>query len=210
MEIDGVPMVRCGLSTILLAGGKSIRMGTDKAFLKLNGRPFVSILAEEFTNLSDDIIVVIGRKEIREFKDILDSSIRIMRDHYDYGSPVSGIATGLNYVKHSSTAIVACDLPLLKCGVIDLLYHKSIGHSASVPIWPRGDIEPLRAVYNVHKTRIALDKALQKDSSLGPRHIICEMKDVNFVKVSELKPYDRELKSLFNVNSQRDYSILSD
>lgn len=196
------------MSAIVLAGGKSARMGSDKAFLKLNGRTFVSILTDELMKVSDDIIVVIGKKMVRKFKEVLHPSIKIMRDDYYLGSPASGIATGLDHVKYPMTAIVACDLPLLKAKVINFLHSRAIGHSATVPIWPNGDIEPLYAVYNTAEAKQAHFRATLKFNVIGPRHIITEMKDVNYVSVSELRILDRNLESLTNINRRKDYTTL--
>ncbi|MHB2037392.1 MAG: molybdenum cofactor guanylyltransferase [Nitrososphaerales archaeon] len=196
------------MSAIVLAGGKSMRMGSDKAFLKFNGRPFIAVMVEELSKISDDILVVIGNKPIPKFKRILSPTIRVMKDNYDLRSPASGILTALDHVRHPSTAILACDNPLLKADVIDFLRRCSIDNSAAVPIWPNGDIEPLCSVYNVREAKKALSSATKKFGKIGPRHIISEMKDVNYVEVSKLRPYDKNLESLVNVNSRRDYSRL--
>jgi molybdopterin-guanine dinucleotide biosynthesis protein A len=196
------------VSAVVLAGGQSKRMGSDKAFLKLGGRAFVSIIARELMKLSDDVIVVAGKKKLQKFEEILDREVKVVGDEPDLGGPVSGIWTGLNRVKYSTTAIVACDLPLLKSEVIEFLWHRSLGHSAAVPIWPDGGLEPLCGAYKVRETKAALKLATSKYGRIGPRHIINELKDVIYVEVSNLKPYDRLLGSLFNVNSQEEYLAL--
>mgnify|MGYP001626509049 CR=1 FL=1 len=52
-----------GLSAAVLAGGRSSRMGIDKAFLRFNGRPFVQVIAEKLSSFSDDVMVIVGRKD---------------------------------------------------------------------------------------------------------------------------------------------------
>jgi molybdenum cofactor guanylyltransferase len=198
------------LSAVVLAGGKSRRMGSDKAFLKLGDRTFLSIITSELMKVSDDIIVVVGKEEPQKFNEVIDRSIKVIRDRHDFGSPASGIATCLEHTKYLTATIVACDLPLVKAEVIDYLYMCSPGYSAAVPIWPNGDIEPLCAVYNIRETKAALAQALEFNHSIGPRHIIRAMKNVNYVRVSSLRSYDRALLSLFNVNSRDQYLALLD
>ena len=197
------------LSAILLAGGKSTRMGSEKAFLKLIEQPYISIMSKELSKVCDDIVVTVGRKRTGKFESVLSPSVRILKDRQNYGSPVCGISTGLNLVRNPLTAIVACDLPLIKHEIIDFLHRRCIGHSAAVPIWPNGDIEPLCGVYDVEQTKAALVSAHSRFGKIGPRHLINQMEDVCFVPVSQLKAYDKYLGSLVNVNTPKDYSELS-
>ena len=196
------------VSAIILAGGKSTRMGTDKAFLEFEGVLFIVAITEELSKISDDIIVVIGRKRISKFKRALDPEVQIIKDHYNLGSPASGILTALDLVKHPLAAVLGCDNPLVKSDVIDYLRRRCAHHQASVPIWPSGQIEPLCSVYAVRDTRKAIHGAIAEYGKIGPRHIISEMANVNYVRVSKLRPYDKSLESLVNVNSRRDYSRL--
>jgi molybdenum cofactor guanylyltransferase len=180
-------------------------MGSDKAFLKLKGRPFILLVTEELAKVSDDIIVVIGKKEILRFKTVLESDVTIMKDSHNVGSPASGILTAIDHVRHRLTAIVACDLPLLKAQVIELLRDSCKNHSGAVPKWPNGDIEPLCSVLNVRQAKRALLSSTFKFGKIGPRHIIKQMKDVNYVSVEKLEKCDKKLESLVNVNSRKDY-----
>jgi molybdenum cofactor guanylyltransferase len=183
-------------------------MGRDKAFLKFNGKPFVAILTEEISNLSDDIIVVVGRKGIRRFKQVLSPAIRIAKDAYDLGSPASGIQTGFKLAKYSYSFVAACDTPLLKSAIVGFLRRQARNHSAAIPRWPNGDIEPLCAVYKVKEALKALDAANKKLGKFGPRNMISQLKDVNYVSTSLLRRYDKNLDSLFNVNDESEYKRL--
>lgn len=166
------------------------------------------IITEELAKVSDDIIVAVGQKKVRKFRHIIDPNIKVIRDDLDLGSPISGIVAGLDRVKHRTSAIVACDLPFVKSEVLGLLYRRCLGHSAAVPIWPNGNMEPLCAVYKVSEAKSAVSLALGKHGKIGPRHLITQMKDVMYVDVSDLRQYDKSLMSLFNVNSQKEYATL--
>jgi molybdenum cofactor guanylyltransferase len=200
-----VPRARGQLSAVVLAGGRSTRMGTDKAFLKFNGEPFICLLTHELLKISDDVLVVIGNKETEKFRHVLESKVQVIKDTYELGSPANGIRSALDLVRHRLIAVVACDEPLIKAEVVNFLRECAIGHSAAVPVWPNGDIEPLCSVYNVRKTKEAISRASQKFSRVRPRDIIGQMKNVNYVNVSKLKVYDEQLESLTNINSEEDY-----
>jgi molybdenum cofactor guanylyltransferase len=194
-------------SVIILAGGKSSRMGKDKAFLRLRGRFFISIISEEASKVSDDIIVAIGSKSGRRFTNAIPRSARLVSDSYEVGNPVGGILSGLKYARHSYCAVVACDLPLVKHEVLDYLFQRCRGHSAAVPVWENGDLEPLCAVYKISEATAAGAEALGR-GKIGPRHMLSFLDDVQYVKVGELRRFDGELRSLLNVNDGDDYKRL--
>ena len=207
------------MSVIILAGGRSRRMGSDKAFLLYRGRPFVSIIAQEMSKISNEIIVPIGKKDRREFESILrDDHTLIINDEYDFGTPMSGMLTAFNYITNQYAAVVACDLPLVKSEVISLLYSRASNHSGAVPKWPengkprvRDDesrIEPLCAVYNVSQARQATWEAL-KTGTVGCRHMVSLLADVRYVDVTELEVLDEALDSLTNINTIDDYFLLA-
>lgn len=207
------------MSAIILAGGRSRRMGSDKAFLLYKGHPFVSIVAQEMSKISNEIIVPIGKKDRREFESILrDDHTLIINDEYDLGTPLSGMLTALNYVTNQYAAVVACDLPLVKSEVVSLLYRRASNHSGAVPKWPenrklrvRDDesrIEPLCAVYNVSQARQASWEALKR-GTVGCRHMLSLLVDVCYVNVTELEALDDELDSLTNINTLDDYFLLA-
>lgn len=207
------------MSAIILAGGKSRRMGSDKAFLLHMGRPFVSIVAQEMSKISNEIIVTIGKKDRREFESILrDYHTLIINDEYDLGTPLSGMLTAFNHATNQYAAVVACDLPLVKSEVISLLYDRACNHSGAVPKWPenrklgvRDDesrIEPLCAVYNVSRALEASWEAYEK-GTVGCRHMVSLLADVRYVDVTELEVLDEALDSLTNINTIDDYFLLA-
>lgn len=206
------------MSVIILAGGKSRRMGSDKAFLLYKARPFVSIIAQEMSKISNEIIVPIGKKDRRKFESILrDDHTLIINDEYDLATPLSGMLTALNYATNPYAAVIACDLPLVKSEIISLLYKRACNHSGAVPRWPehsapRGQdgksrIEPLCAVYNASQARQATWEALKR-GKVGCRHMVSMLADVRYVDVTELEVLDEELDSLTNINTLDDYFLL--
>ena len=98
----------------ILAGGRSARMGVDKAFLLYKGKRFISIMANEVLKVSDDVMVVIGTKEVRNFERRVPRGVKIIRDRYDLSAPLGGVLSALGVAKSSYAALIPCDLPLLK------------------------------------------------------------------------------------------------
>ncbi|MDA4111589.1 MAG: molybdenum cofactor guanylyltransferase [Thaumarchaeota archaeon] len=193
-----------GLSLIVLAGGKSQRMGSDKAFLIYRGKSFVQLIVEEMMKISNDTIVVIGQKGEDNFRDVLDRSVRILKDELELGNPIGGMITGFSHAKYRYAAVLACDSPLVKHAVIKYLCDSAQEHSASVPIWENNDTEPLCAVYDLEQALIAVTKVLRL-GKMGPKNLLAQLADVNYVPVSRIREYDPLLESLVNINSREDY-----
>lgn len=203
------------ISAILLAGGKSSRMGKDKAFLKL-GQEFVYRIANEMLKVSSDLIVVIGKKEKEPFEAVFKNlefdghdpaSVRILNDEYDLQNPVGGILTGLENAKYEYAAIVGCDMPLLNSQVINLLSREANGYDCAVPVREGGETEPLCGVYAARQTIDAGLLAIS-DNLIGPKHLLSYIPQVNYVKVSALHCIDPNLDSLLNINYPSDYEAL--
>jgi molybdopterin-guanine dinucleotide biosynthesis protein A len=197
-----------GFSVAVLAGGESKRMmGTDKAFLIFRGVPFVAYITRQMLSISDDVYAIIGKKDIDQFRRVLADSIVIRTDTHDVANPVSGMLTACESVLHPLVAIIACDLPLVKRDLIKFLVTCAIGHSAAVPIWENGDIEPLCAAYNAEEFRAAALDA-QRHHEIGCKNAVKYLRDVNYVPVSKLRKFDEKLESLFNVNSMKEFETL--
>jgi molybdenum cofactor guanylyltransferase len=191
-------------SVIILAGGKSQRMGSDKAFLTYQGKPFVQLIGEEMIEISNDVVVVIGKKSEDAFKTFLDQSIRILRDDYEFGNPIGGLLTGFSHAKHRYGAVIACDSPLVKGKVIEFLRVSVRKHSAAIPIWENDAIEPLCAVYDLEEARTAIAKELRL-GRMGPKNMVAQLERVNYVSVLKIREIDPLLESLANINSMEDY-----
>ena len=85
---------------IILAGGDSKRIGTDKGLLDLNGRPLISYVIESLRPIVDEIIVVVGSEErIPNYRNAVEDDIQIFPDMYEDGSPLIGLITGLTHAK---------------------------------------------------------------------------------------------------------------
>jgi len=183
-------------------------MGSDKAFLQFGGESFVSIIANELLEISDDVIVVVGTKDPREFvKEVDDKRVRFMNDERCTSNPLGGMITGFEAANDKYAAVVACDLPLVRKRLISNLFEAAEGRDGAVPIWNpsvRFSMEPLCAVYHTQSMIKAINRSLARGEA-GCKKVVMTLKDVDYVPVSELREFDPELNSLRNVNTQEDY-----
>jgi molybdenum cofactor guanylyltransferase len=205
------------ISAILLAGGKSSRMGgRDKAFLELGPDKFIFRITRALLQVSDDVMVVVGKKGKDPFQRTLDrlelegfdlSHVRILNDQYEFENPLAGILTGFVNAKRQYAAVVGCDMPLMSSGVIGDLSGRAKGYDLAVPIHEDYNIEPLCGVYNVKRATYASYLAIE-DGKIGPKHMVSYIPNINYVPVSLLRPLDPSLGALMNINYPTEYEDL--
>lgn len=127
---------------VILAGGKSSRIGRNKAFLEVSGRRIIDREIAVLSGIFKEVIIVC--KDVEEYHEY---PLRKVSDLVDYLSPLSGIYTGLKSAKTDRIFVVACDMPFLNKGVIDYLMSLADNYDVVVPR-PAGRFEPLHAVYS--------------------------------------------------------------
>ena len=138
------------ITGIVLAGGRSSRMGEDKSLLKLNGKPLVEYSIDALKPLCDKVVIS-SNNRIYDF-----TRCEVWPDELPDQAPIIGIYSCL---KRSDTAInifLSCDMPLMSTLMIRYLITKSNDFDISVPVHEDGKIEPLCGVYK--KSSIAILK----------------------------------------------------
>ncbi|MDG6987779.1 MAG: molybdenum cofactor guanylyltransferase [Nitrososphaerota archaeon] len=183
-------------------------MGRDKSLLTYRGVPFLTLISEEMSKISDDVVVVIGAKDRRGYQGLVRSGVRVESDAFDVRTPLAGIATGLELAKHPYAAVVGCDTPLVRRSLLRRLFERARDHSAAVPVWRDiGRFEPLVSVYRRSEVAAAAREAIGR-GRLGCMQVISSLQDVVYVDVEELRGLDVELQSFLNINSEAEYDSL--
>ena len=133
---------------IILCGGKSSRMGRDKATLPFGDecllQRVVRLIAE--TVLAENMVVVAG---IDQPLPTLPERVRVARDQIEFRGPLAGIATGLQALEHNHVEAVfaaACDTPFLEQAFVERMFESLADHDAAVPV-DSARHYPLTAVY---------------------------------------------------------------
>jgi len=176
----------------ILAGGRSTRMGVNKAFLTLENESFLKRLTKEFAG--ESIILSAAQKgiyESDEYKVVYDT-----RD--DYG-PMEGIYQILKHADKEYVFICAVDMPFLKKDIADYLYEFVSSDTDVVCITDKDRIHPLCAIYSVR----ILDKIEQllKAGKLRLRDILDNVR-TKYVSI-EKSCYDK--KCIKNINTKEEY-----
>jgi len=189
-------------SVIVLAGGRGSRIGVNKALTPLSGTPMILYVVARSLQVTEKVAVAIGRDDaVAAFRKVLPKNVTVLRDSVSRRSPLVGMLTGLQSVLGTVeySAVVPCDSPFIRPKMLQHLFQVAEGHDAAIPIWPNGYVEPLHSVYEVQNTVRAIRLALRTERSSN-RDVIKHLKDVKYVPVEELRGYDPELRTFFNVN----------
>lgn len=95
-------------TAIILAGGKSSRMGFDKQFLVINEKRLILDIAKKLKKHFKEIIIVTNKKEY--YKDL---GYKVVEDEIKGMGPLAGISVGLKNSSSLYAYIIACDMPIL-------------------------------------------------------------------------------------------------
>lgn len=104
------------IAAIVLAGGKSSRMGQDKALIKLGDRPWLYQICTLAQKCATQVYVV--TPWVEKYQDMLPNNCQIIPEKIRHQGPLVGFAVGLQYVKQEWVLLLACDLPLLTAAVV--------------------------------------------------------------------------------------------
>lgn len=187
-----MPPADCSL--IILAGGRSRRMGRDKASLPVDGSTLLRHLVDRLRPAADEVIVAGGgNPEIRD--------VRWVPDALPGAGPLGGMAAGLRAAAASAAWVVACDLPDVVPELARLLFSTLGTYEAVVPR-PHGRAEGTCAVY---RTVLA---ARVEELLRQRRHSVLALLDrsrVRYLDGEELRAADPDLRSFRNLNTPEDY-----
>jgi molybdenum cofactor guanylyltransferase len=117
-----------GFSGFILAGGKSRRMGTNKALLPLGGRKLVDRAIDLLTPHVEEVFVV-GPPEVFPFL-----HVPVRADEIRQAGPLGGILTGLRHARFDKSLVLGVDLPFLSGEVLERVLRAAESIEADVTI----------------------------------------------------------------------------
>lgn len=184
------------ITGIILAGGKSSRMGIDKGFLMLNKKPFIQHSIDALKPLVSDIIIVSDNPDYDTlgFKRVTDT----IKD----AGPVAGICSGLDASNTDYNLVLSCDIPLIKTEVLEKLITNIDTDSDIIQIESNGKTMPLIALYKKQCSRV-FNSLLKKDE----RRLRVA---VNQCRVKNISLDHHDYNTTMNVNTKEELKQLED
>jgi molybdenum cofactor guanylyltransferase len=130
------------MTGIILSGGKSIRMGKNKAFIEIDGVPIIHRIYNLFKQLFQEIIIVTNQKEL-----FSNFESRIYSDLLPNKGALGGLYTGIFFSTFHYSFCVACDMPFIKKSLVQHLMNYVQDDDVIVPQTKDG-LQPLHAIYS--------------------------------------------------------------
>lgn len=149
-------------SVFVLAGGKSRRMGTDKAFVELAGRTLLERALELAGEVTPEVCIVGSAEKFARFG-------RVVEDEFPDHGPLGGIHAALRASTNDLNLILAVDLPLMEIRFLKYLVEEAAASKAVVTV-PRsgGEWQPLCAVYRKEFATVAESALREGRNKIDP------------------------------------------
>lgn len=179
---------------VILSGGKSSRMGKDKAFLELCGDSFLKRLQAKFSGF-EELLLSVGDTE--KYK---DCGMTLVSDIYKDCGPIGGLHAALNFCRSDALLAVACDMPLFDYAVVEYLLSKDIeNYDAIVAVLSNGRAQPLCSIYKKSAAAIFEAQILK-----GEYRMMNALKLFNICQ-APISEADIPDQTLLNINNGEDY-----
>lgn len=182
---------------IVLAGGKSRRMGRDKAELPWGEGTLLTAIVDKLALVCDEIIIVGPQRNLAR-------SVRWTEDRYSGKGPLAGLQAGLLEASFDSALVLACDMPDIPVRVLQELIRLAPGADMVIPIHSER-LEPLCAWYAKEACLAVIQEMLAEDCLCLRSMVLRKGLRVRRLKVEELFPGVPSKKLFVNLNSPADY-----
>jgi len=188
------------LTAIILAGGKSSRIGSDKdkAILKLNGKRLIDIVISKLKHIVGDNIIIVGPPEK------YPSYEQVVSDLFNQRGLLVGLYSGLRASASRYNLVVGCDMPFLKVELLQYMRDMIDSNDIIIPRYAKSYVEPLCAIYS--KDCLEVMKRNIEAGILSIRRIFPYLK-VKYIEEKEIKRVDPKLNSFFNINFKEDFNM---
>jgi molybdenum cofactor guanylyltransferase len=135
-------MNETGVCAVILAGGRSSRMGVNKALLDFGGKPLIHVLVERVLSVTDHVLISSNDSVGYRFL-----NIPVIPDRYQGQGPLAGLHAAMLHDICDLYIVLACDLPNLQAPLLTRLISFTKGYDAAIPRTKDGLVHPLCAVY---------------------------------------------------------------
>ena len=151
-------MICNDVCAVILAGGQSRRMGFNKALMDVNGRPIISLLIDQVSQVTNRILISSNDSSSYRFL-----NFPVVADRFAGCGPLAGLHAAMRRNDSSLFIVLACDLPNLQTPLLKSLVSLAEGFDAAIPRTRDGVAHPLCAAYQ--RTCLpSIEQALERGS----------------------------------------------
>ncbi|MDH3868269.1 MAG: formate dehydrogenase accessory sulfurtransferase FdhD [Desulfuromonadales bacterium] len=185
-----------GVTGVILAGGASLRMQSDKSLLPLQGARFIDHVHGVLNELFDEVLIVTNSPE-----NYTDIDCRKVPDIHVGKGVLAGIHSGLWHANHDKAFIVGCDMPFINTQVVRSICTEADPADVVLPVHA-GGFEPLHALY-----RKNCINAIVEQLDAGQRRIVSFFPQVHVRNLADesWQDVDPQGLSFRNINTPEEY-----
>ena len=184
-------------TAVILAGGKSRRMGFDKQLIKINERRLMDNLINKLRHEFEQIIIVTNKPEY-----YIGLSDMIVSDIIKGRGPLSGIHVGLKNASSQFVYFIACDMPNINLEYIRYVKEKLKYADCKACVTRFGEwIEPFNSFYSKDMIRDIECYLMQNKRSIFK---LLDKLDVNYIPESEARSFSPNWDMFLNLNTKED------
>ncbi|HWJ04133.1 MAG TPA: molybdenum cofactor guanylyltransferase [Verrucomicrobiae bacterium] len=183
-------------TAVILAGGRSTRMGTNKAMLELQNRPIIAGIVAELKRKFKSILIVANEPSI-----YAGLGVTVVPDEYPGYGPLAGIHAGLKAAPGEGIFLVPCDMPFVNAE-LGLEMLANLQGADGLVLQKDGYLEPLYAIYTKRCLPIIESFLLEKRLKVIDFYQFVNIKILSTEKLCVTRPVE---EILFNVNTPEDF-----
>ena len=185
------------MTGVIIAGGKSRRLGIDKRFLEIGGRPCIQRVIDAYQGLFKEVLIVADAPE-----PFMSLGARVVVDLIPERATLGGLYTGLHFAAHDRVFAAASDMPWLSPAAIRVVLDQALSGDIVIPDLA-GTLQPMHAVYA--KTCLPVLRSLVEAGRLKVQDL-CMSPQLRVHRIPEaaFRDVDPELRSFFNINTPDD------
>ncbi len=186
------------ISGFVQAGGKSRRMGQNKALLKLDGRALIEHSLAVLSPLVSQLGIITNNPELYQYLNIV-----CYPDKWPGVGPLAGIGAALERARHDYSLVLACDMPFVRASLFAMLIEQGKSYQICVPQAADGQLQPLCALYH-RSCQPIIEESIAR-GEYAPRQLFDKLNTriLPFQAFAELKNADYFFE---NLNTPEDFA----
>jgi molybdenum cofactor guanylyltransferase len=181
----------------ITAGGRSSRMGTDKAWLELGGRAMIEQVIAALAPVTSGLAIIANNPEYARL------GLPVFADEQTGIGPLEAIRTALANSATSRIVLVGCDLPFVSEDLFRFLLNIPGDHQAVVPVGADGRLEPLCAIYSSETLPVVTNLIARGERKIS---LLFDPISTRFVAFDELRHLKGAQLFFENINTPQDYA----
>ncbi|HOK52258.1 MAG TPA: molybdenum cofactor guanylyltransferase, partial [Bacteroidales bacterium] len=148
------------ITGIILAGGKSSRMGISKAWLTIENKRFIENAISILRPYCHNILISANTREYNTY------GYEVVCDRYPSIGPMGGLEACLNRSETEKNLVIPCDVPNISAMIIHHILHSVNDAYVVVPIWDNNTLEPLIGYYSKRIYPIIIEQIEKREYSI--------------------------------------------